>query len=256
MNNIKFGSTEPVPFMLSGTYSLPVRLRFFGMLIGDAGVETGNDEYIKNKAMTQIIDVLGKYSGKTTFEEMDELPAKVSKDTTGALRASGIYYNVNIMSFALDDKSKDVIAKLQEAQRFSNLSPEEKARYLEKKIKEAQETSGLSREEVIAQMNAASNLPSGQAVQPQPVQPQVMPVQPIPMQPRMMQPQQQQVQPQPMQPQQVQPQPQSVQPQTMQPQTMQPQPIGMAMPKFCPNCGSPVTVPGKFCGNCGAPFMG
>ncbi len=239
MNNIKFGSTEPVPFMLSGTYSLPVRLRFFGMLIGDAGVETGNDEYIKNKAMTQIIDVLGKYSGKTTFEEMDELPAKVSRDATEALRASGIYYNVNIMSFALDDKSKDVIAKLQEAQRFSNLSDEEKARYLEKKIKEAQETSGLSREEVIAQMNAASNLPSGQAVQPQPVQPQVMPVQP-----------------QPMQPQPVQPQLQPVQPQTMQPQTMQPQPIGMAMPKFCPNCGSPVTVPGKFCGNCGAPFMG
>ena len=238
MNNIKFGSTEPVPFMLSGTYSLPVRLRFFGMLIGDAGVETGNDEYIKNKAMTQIIDVLGKYSGKTTFEEMDELPAKVSRDATEALRASGIYYNVNIMSFALDDKSKDVIAKLQEAQRFSNLSDEEKARYLEKKIKEAQETSGLSREEVIAQMNAASNLPSGQAVQPQPVQPQVMPVQP-----------------QPMQPQPVQPQLQPVQPQTMQPQTMQPQPIGMAMPKFCPNCGSPVTVPGKFCGNCGAPFM-
>ena len=238
MNNIKFGSTEPVPFMLSGTYSLPVRLRFFGMLIGDAGVETGNDEYIKNKAMTQIIDVLGKYSGKTTFEEMDELPAKVSRDATEALRASGIYYNVNIMSFALDDKSKDVIAKLQEAQRFSNLSPEEQARYLEKKIKEAQETSGLSREEVIAQMNAASNLPSGQAVQPQPVQPQVMPVQP-----------------QPMQPQPVQPQLQPVQPQTMQPQTMQPQPIGMAMPKFCPNCGSPVTVPGKFCGNCGAPFM-
>ena len=234
MNNIKFGSTEPVPFMLSGTYSLPVRLRFFGMLIGDAGVETGNDEYIKNKAMTQIIDVLGKYSGKTTFEEMDELPAKVSKDTTGALRASGIYYNVNIMSFALDDKSKDVIAKLQEAQRFSNLSDEEKARYLEKKIKEAQETSGLSREEVIAQMNAASNLPSGQAVQPQPVQPQVMPVQPQPMQPQPVQPQLQPV----------------------QPQTMQPQPIGMAMPKFCPNCGSPVTVPGKFCGNCGAPFMG
>ena len=239
MNNIKFGSTEPVPFMLSGTYSLPVRLRFFGMLIGDAGVETGNDEYIKNKAMTQIIDVLGKYSGKTTFEEMDELPAKVSRDATEALRASGIYYNVNIMSFALDDKSKDVIAKLQEAQRFSNLSDEEKARYLEKKIKEAQETSGLSREEVIAQMNAASNLPSGQAVQPQPVQPQVMPVQS-----------------QPMQPQPVQPQLQPVQPQTMQPQTMQPQPIGMAMPKFCPNCGSPVTVPGKFCGNCGAPFMG
>ena len=239
MNNIKFGSTEPVPFMLSGTYSLPVRLRFFGMLIGDAGVETGNDEYIKNKAMTQIIDVLGKYSGKTTFEEMDELPAKVSRDATEALRASGIYYNVNIMSFALDDKSKDVIAKLQEAQRFSNLSDEEKARYLEKKIKEAQETSGLSREEVIAQMNAASNLPSGQAVQPQPVQPQVMPVQP-----------------QPMQPQPVQPQLQPVQPQTMQPQTMQPQPIGMAMPKFCPNCGSPVTVPGKFCGNCGVPFMG
>lgn len=238
MNNIKFGSTEPVPFMLSGTYSLPVRLRFFGMLIGDAGVETGNDEYIKNKAMTQIIDVLGKYSGKTTFEEMDELPAKVSRDATEALRASGIYYNVNIMSFALDDKSKDVIAKLQEAQRFSNLSDEEKARYLEKKIKEAQETSGLSREEVIAQMNAASNLPSGQAVQPQPVQPQVMPVQS-----------------QPMQPQPVQPQLQPVQPQTMQPQTMHPQPIGMAMPKFCPNCGSPVTVPGKFCGNCGAPFM-
>lgn len=238
MNNIKFGSTEPVPFMLSGTYSLPVRLRFFGMLIGDAGVETGNDEYIKNKAMTQIIDVLGKYSGKTTFEEMDELPAKVSRDATEALRASGIYYNVNIMSFALDDKSKDVIAKLQEAQRFSNLSDEEKARYLEKKIKEAQETSGLSREEVIAQMNAASNLPSGQAVQPQPVQPQVMPVQS-----------------QPMQPQPVQPQLQPVQPQTMQPQTMHPQPIGMAMPKFCPNCGSPITVPGKFCGNCGAPFM-
>lgn len=237
MNNIKFGSTEPVPFMLSGTYSLPVRLRFFGMLIGDAGVETGNDEYIKNKAMTQIIDVLGKYSGKTTFEEMDELPAKVSRDATEALRASGIYYNVNIMSFALDDKSKDVIAKLQEAQRFSNLSPEEQARYLEKKIKEAQETSGLSREEVIAQMNAASDLPSGQAVQPQPVQPQVMPVQS-----QTMQAQRPQVMP--------------VQPQPMQPQTMQPQPIGMAMPKFCPNCGSPVTVQGKFCGNCGAPFMG
>ena len=237
MNNIKFGSTEPVPFMLSGTYSLPVRLRFFGMLIGDAGVETGNDEYIKNKAMTQIIDVLGKYSGKTTFEEMDELPAKVSRDATEALRASGIYYNVNIMSFALDDKSKDVIAKLQEAQRFSNLSPEEQARYLEKKIKEAQETSGLSREEVIAQMNAASDLPSGQAVQPQPVQPQVMPVQS-----QTMQAQRPQVMP--------------VQPQPMQPQPMQPQPIGMAMPKFCPNCGSPVTVLGKFCGNCGAPFMG
>lgn len=231
MNNIKFGASKPVPFMLSGTYSLPVRLRFFGMLIGDAGVETGNDEYIKNKAMTQIIDVLGKYSGKTTFEEMDELPAKVSKDATEALRASGIYYNVNIMSFALDDKSKDVIAKLQEAQRFSNLSPEEQARYLEKKIKEAQETSGLSREEVIAKMNAASDLPSGQQM---PAQPQPMPVQPIPMQPRMMQPQ----------------------PQQVQPQVIQPQTVSMSMPKFCPNCGSPVTVPGKFCGNCGAPFMG
>lgn len=230
MNNIKFGSTEPVPFMLSGTYSLPVRLRFFGMLIGDAGVETGNDEYIKNKAMTQIIDVLGKYSGKTTFEEMDELPAKVSRDATEALRASGINYNVNIMSFAIDDKSKDMIAKIQEAQRFSNLSDEEKARYLEKKMKEAQEKSGLSREEVIAKMTAASDLPSGQQM---PAQPQSVPVQPIPMQPRMMQPQ----------------------PQQVQPQVIQPQTVSMSMPKFCPNCGSPVTVPGKFCGNCGAPFM-
>ena len=232
MNNIKFGASKPVPFMLSGTYQIPVRLSFSGMLIGDAGVEAGNDEYIKNNAMTQIMDVLNKYSGKTEYEELEALPLKVSRDATEALRASGINYNVNIMSFAIDDKSKDMIAKIQEAQRFSDLSGEEKARYLEKKMKEAQEKSGLSREEVIAKMTAASDLPSGQTM---PAQPQPMPVQPIPMQP----------------------QPQQVQPQAMQPQTMQsqPQPVSMSMPKFCPNCGSPVTVPGKFCGNCGAPFM-
>lgn len=160
---IKIASEKRIPFRLSDFGSLTVRLGFHGTMINTDEMNEEHEEAVKQNAVSKIENALNHYSGQVAWKDMGKLAMEVSKEVTQNLRANGINYTVQLNSFHVDEKTEKVIRNLEEAERVSKMSPEERAKLMEQKMREAQAATGMTSEQVMEQMKAVQ--PEGQEIQ-------------------------------------------------------------------------------------------